>query len=153
MQPLAGTTVADLTRYLPGPFASRELQRLGARVVKIEPPDGDPTRHATPGVYEALNAGKEIVVVGRTQPSRLLRCSRRPTSCSKGSGRASGNVSGSSCPSHDPLLDHRFGVTGPRTRQAGHDLNYLGYAGALADTAPRCRPSRSPISRPAPRRR
>ena len=42
MQPLAGLTVADLTRYLPGPFASRELLRLGARVVKIEPPEGDP---------------------------------------------------------------------------------------------------------------
>src|SRR5258708_1554968 len=29
-----------------------------------------------------------------------------------------------------------FGASGPRSRQAGHDLNYLGYAGALADTAP-----------------
>ena len=56
--PLAGTTVADLTRYLPGPFASRELQRLGARVVKIEPPDGDPSRTASPGWYRALNDGK-----------------------------------------------------------------------------------------------
>src|SRR5438045_3198648 len=29
-----------------------------------------------------------------------------------------------------------FGADGPRAGQAGHDLNYLGYAGALADTAP-----------------
>jgi alpha-methylacyl-CoA racemase len=29
-----------------------------------------------------------------------------------------------------------FGTDGPRAQQAGHDLNYLGYAGALADTAP-----------------
>jgi crotonobetainyl-CoA:carnitine CoA-transferase CaiB-like acyl-CoA transferase len=29
-----------------------------------------------------------------------------------------------------------FGQTGPRAQQVGHDLNYLGYAGALADTAP-----------------
>ena len=48
MHPLAGVTVADLTRYLPGPFASRELLRLGARVVKIEPPEGDPSAAATP---------------------------------------------------------------------------------------------------------
>ena len=54
MQPLAGTTVADLTRYLPGPFASRELLRLGARVVKIEPPEGDPLQTLSPGPYEAL---------------------------------------------------------------------------------------------------
>jgi len=59
--PLAGTTVADLTRYLPGPFASRELQRLGARVVKIEPPDGDPSRTASPDWYRALNEGKRVI--------------------------------------------------------------------------------------------
>ena len=29
-----------------------------------------------------------------------------------------------------------FGAGGPRALEAGHDLNYLGYAGALADTAP-----------------
>ena len=29
-----------------------------------------------------------------------------------------------------------FGTDGPHATQAGHDLNYLGYAGALADTAP-----------------
>jgi len=59
--PLAGTTVADLTRYLPGPFASRELLRLGARVVKIEPPEGDPSRTASPAWYRALNDGKEVL--------------------------------------------------------------------------------------------
>jgi Predicted acyl-CoA transferases/carnitine dehydratase len=29
-----------------------------------------------------------------------------------------------------------FGADGPRAQQAGHDLNYVGYAGVLADTAP-----------------
>ena len=41
MQPLRGLTVVDFSRQLPGPFASRELLRLGARVVKVEPPEGD----------------------------------------------------------------------------------------------------------------
>src|SRR6267378_1780374 len=69
MQPLAGVTVADLSRYLPGPFASRELLRLGARVVKIEPPGGDPLAEAAPGWYVALNEGKEIVRWdARTEP-------------------------------------------------------------------------------------
>ena len=44
MEPLAGILVVDLTRYIPGPFASRELLRLGARVVRLEAPDGDPLR-------------------------------------------------------------------------------------------------------------
>ena len=48
MLPLAQVVVADLTRYLPGPFAARELLRMGARVVKIEPPEGDPTATFAP---------------------------------------------------------------------------------------------------------
>src|SRR5215218_6079968 len=69
VQPLRGTLVADLTRYLPGPFASRELLRLGARVVKIEPPEGDPSQAASPGWYRSLNEGKEVIVWdARTEP-------------------------------------------------------------------------------------
>ena len=58
MGSLSGVTVVDFTRQLPGPFASRELLRLGARVVKVEPPEGDPMPE---GWYHALNDGKEIV--------------------------------------------------------------------------------------------
>src|SRR2546428_2673951 len=61
MRPLADATVADLTPYLRGPSASRELLRLGARVVKIEPPEGDPVGMTNPNAYRALNDGKEIV--------------------------------------------------------------------------------------------
>ena len=61
MQPLAGHLVVDFTRQLPGPYASRELMRLGARVVKVEPPEGDPMQHGAPAWYDAVNAGKEIV--------------------------------------------------------------------------------------------
>src|SRR5262247_607224 len=59
---LTGTVVADFTRYLPGPFASRELLERGARVVRVEAPGGDPMRDVAPGWHEALNAGKESVV-------------------------------------------------------------------------------------------
>jgi len=48
VEPLAGILVVDLTRYIPGPFASRELLRLGARVVRLEAPDGDPLRDVSP---------------------------------------------------------------------------------------------------------
>ena len=61
MQPLAGMLVVDLTRYLPGAFASRELLRLGARVVRLEPPEGDPMRDVARAWDAALNAGKESV--------------------------------------------------------------------------------------------
>ena len=61
MQVLAGTLVVDFTRYLPGPFASRELLQRGARVVRVETPEGDPLRAVAPGWDAALNAGKESV--------------------------------------------------------------------------------------------
>jgi crotonobetainyl-CoA:carnitine CoA-transferase CaiB-like acyl-CoA transferase len=65
--PLAGVTVADLTVTLPGPYATSLLQRLGARVIKLEPPGGDLTR-ATPALHDAINAGKESVEVDLAVP-------------------------------------------------------------------------------------
>jgi len=41
---LAGIRVIDLTTFLSGPVATRTLGQLGAEVVKVEPPVGDPTR-------------------------------------------------------------------------------------------------------------
>ena len=41
---LAGVRVLDLTTFLSGPIATRTLMQLGAEVVKLEPPAGDPTR-------------------------------------------------------------------------------------------------------------
>jgi alpha-methylacyl-CoA racemase len=136
MKPLIGTTVADLTRYLPGPFATRELRRLGARVVKIEPPDGDPARHASPGPYEALNAGKEIVTwdARREPPPQLLQ---EADVVLEGFRPGVWERLGVDLPDTTILCSITgFGTVGAHALQAGHDLNYLGYAGALADTAP-----------------
>jgi alpha-methylacyl-CoA racemase len=141
MQPLAGVLVVDLTRYLPGPFASRELLELGARVVRLEAPEGDPMRDIAPGWDAALNAGKESVACDlRTEPELgHALCSRadvlldgfRPGVTDRlGIG-----------PSQLPDSVVYCSITGfgshPRHKQrAGHDLNYLGWAGTLADTAP-----------------
>jgi len=56
---LQGLRVVDLTRNLPGPFATRLLADLGAEIIKIEPKNGDPAR-ALGGLFEALNHGKTI---------------------------------------------------------------------------------------------
>jgi crotonobetainyl-CoA:carnitine CoA-transferase CaiB-like acyl-CoA transferase len=136
VQPLAGIRVADLTRHLPGPFASRELQRLGAEVVKIEPPEGDPTAAAAPGWYRALNDGKRVLSWdARTEPppAALLEADIviegfRPGVWAR---------LGVQLPATTILCSITgFGTDGPHAAQAGHDLNYLGYAGVLADTAP-----------------
>jgi len=130
---LTGITVVDFTRQLPGPFASRELLRLGARVVKVEPPEGDPMPE---GWYRALNDGKEIVVWdARSEPPPAVAAGAdvvlegfRPGVFERlGVELAPAAVLCS-------ITGH--GAAGPRAGEAGHDLNYLGYAGVLADTAP-----------------
>ncbi len=136
MKPLAGVTVADLCRYLPGPFASRELLRLGARVVKIEPPDGDPLRAAEPAWYSALNDGKEVVTWDANDepaPAALLAADV----VLEGFRPGVWERLGVDLPERAIVCSITgFGTHTSRTHQAGHDLNYLGYAGALDDTAP-----------------
>ena len=141
MEPLRGVLVVDFTRFLPGPFASRELLELGARVVRVEQPGGDPMRDTAPAWYAALAAGKETVVADlKEDPAPALELlaqadvvleSFRPGVASRlGIG-----------PEHAPATAvycsiTGFGTDGPHARRAGHDLNYLGWAGVLEDTAP-----------------
>lgn len=67
--PLDGLTVVDFSRVLAGPFATVLLADLGARVIKIEPPDGDDYRHIGPFVGKAsalfafANRGKQSIVL------------------------------------------------------------------------------------------
>lgn len=133
MGSLSGVTVVDFTRQLPGPFASRELLRLGARVVKIEPPEGDPMPE---GWYHALNDGKEIV-------SWDARSAPPPAALATADVVLEGfrpgvwERLGVDLPETTVLCSITgYGVGGPHAQDAGHDLNYLGYAGVLADTAP-----------------
>lgn len=141
VQPLAGMLVVDLTRYLPGAFASRELQRLGARVVRLEPPEGDPMRHVAPAWDEALNAGKESVALDLKAEPELARAllaradvvleGFRPGVAARlGVGPDDAPASAVYCSITG------FGAEGPHAGRAGHDLNYLGWAGVLEDTAP-----------------
>jgi CoA:oxalate CoA-transferase len=80
--PLAGLVVIDIASYLTGPFAAMMLADLGATVVKVEPPGGDPFRHigfrrrgVSIGAFN-VNRGKHSVVIDLTDDAgrdRLLQ--------------------------------------------------------------------------------
>ncbi|HUF83146.1 MAG TPA: CoA transferase [Acidimicrobiia bacterium] len=59
---LAGVRVLDLSIWRPGPYATQLLVEMGAEVVKVEPPGGDPMR-VFPTLFAVLNAGKRAAVV------------------------------------------------------------------------------------------
>jgi crotonobetainyl-CoA:carnitine CoA-transferase CaiB-like acyl-CoA transferase len=139
--PLAGLLVVDLSRYLPGAFASRELRRLGARAVRLEPPEGDPMRHTAPAWHDALNAGSESVVCDLKAEPELAQalCGRADVVLESFRPGVSDRLGVGPGELPDTVVYCSitgFGTTGRHAQRAGHDLNYLGWAGVLEDTAP-----------------
>src|SRR5215831_10543162 len=72
--PFSGLLVLDLTRVLAGPYAALMMAELGARVIKIEPPEGDDARRYGPfvtgesgvsksGYFLSINRGKESIAL------------------------------------------------------------------------------------------
>jgi crotonobetainyl-CoA:carnitine CoA-transferase CaiB-like acyl-CoA transferase len=141
VQPLAGLLVVDLSRYVPGAYAARELRRLGARVVRVEAPDGDPLRAAAPTWHAALAGGMESVVCDLRLDPGLARglCARADVVLEgfrPGVAERLG-VGPEDVPETVVYCSITgFGHANPHTSRAAHDLNYLGWAGALEDTAP-----------------
>ncbi|MFV0245174.1 MAG: CaiB/BaiF CoA transferase family protein [Qingshengfaniella sp.] len=85
MQALKGITVLDFSHVVAGPLATHFLALNGARVIKVEPPRGDPLRNYTANrdelgmapAFRGINLGKESVVLdlktetGRQEALRL----------------------------------------------------------------------------------
>ena len=72
--PLRDIRILDLTRGLSGSLATKYLANYGAEVIKIEPPEGDPTRRYAPIrngeslYFRYLSAGKKSVLLDYAQP-------------------------------------------------------------------------------------
>lgn len=81
--PLTGIRVIDLTINMLGPLATQTLGDMGADVIKVEPPDGDPMRELGPArnngmaaYFLSVNRNKRSIVLDLKQPAQnaaLLR--------------------------------------------------------------------------------
>ena len=150
---LSGVRVLDLSRLLPGAFATQMLAELGAEVIKVEDPrGGDPMRHLPPlvngrGLYDLLlNRGKKSVTIdlkttgGAAALDRLVaHADVVVESFRPGAARRLG-VSGELLRAKYPRLVHcaitGYGQSGPYAERAGHDLNYVAISGVLAADRP-----------------
>ena len=70
MRPLEGITVVALEQVIAGPFATRQLAELGARVIKVERPEGGDPARAYDGTVKGLSS--HFVWVNRSKESLAL---------------------------------------------------------------------------------
>lgn len=71
---LSGIEVLDFSQFMPGPSLTAMMADHGARVIKVEPPTGDPTRHdpeSPDDFYAACNRGKESLCLDLKKPEGL----------------------------------------------------------------------------------
>jgi crotonobetainyl-CoA:carnitine CoA-transferase CaiB-like acyl-CoA transferase len=77
VQPLDNVRVLTLAVNLPGPLAVARLRRLGAAVVKVEPPDGDRLARACPAWYRDLHEGQQVERLNLKEPADRARLEER----------------------------------------------------------------------------
>ncbi len=157
-QCLDGVRLLDLSQYLPGPYAAQILGDLGAEVVKVEPPAGDPMRRLGPldgdGVsvfYKLVNAGKAVVRLdlkseqGRADFAVLAGCADALIESFRPGVLDRLGLGHEALASLNPGLVHcalsGYGRNGPYAQRAGHDINYMALGGGLATSGPREAPA------------
>jgi alpha-methylacyl-CoA racemase len=147
-QPLQGVLVLDFTTLLPGPLATLMLAEAGAEVIKIERPGGEEMRAHGPHVdgesvpYRLLNRGKsnmELDLKSSEDRMRLMPLLERADVLIeqfRPGTMARFNLDYEAVATINPRLIYcsisGYGQSGPRAAEAGHDLNYIGNTGLLA---------------------
>ncbi len=157
---LAGVRVIDLSQFLPGPFTTQMLGDMGASILKVEPPAGDPMRRLDPATgrvfagegggadkvqspyYDTINAGKTVVAIdlkaedGKQafetliQSADVLLESYRPGVLDRLGFDRKTLESLNGGLIHGALSG--YGQTGPKRLRFGHDINYIASTGAFS---------------------
>jgi crotonobetainyl-CoA:carnitine CoA-transferase CaiB-like acyl-CoA transferase len=147
---LKGVTVIDLSVFLPGPYLTLALADHGARVIKVEPPGGDPGRQI--GVadgpstvfFRNVNRGKESVVIdlksaeGRDRLLKLCETADVFVESFRPGVMQRLGVDYAAVSAVNPRIVYcsisAFGQDGPYRERPAHDLATMALAGALSLT-------------------
>ncbi len=154
--PLAGHRVIDCSTVLAGPLCTMLLGDLGATVIKVEPPDGDPTRGWGPpwvegaggqrvaAYYLSVNRNKRSLrldlksAAGREVLADLLRTADVVVENQRVGGFAKLGFSEERLQSLNPQLVHLaisgYGPTGPASEKPGYDFVIQAAAGLMSIT-------------------
>ncbi len=150
-RPLQGLRVLDLTRLLPGPLATQHLADHGAEVIKIEDTGaGDYARTMGPMAdgssyfFQVVNRNKKSLRLdlkrerGRELFLRLVGTADVVVEGFRPGIMRKLGLDYATLARENPALVYcsisGYGQTGPYAQRAGHDINYIGYAGVLDQT-------------------
>jgi len=140
--PLHGVTVVDFSMFVPGPFCSAIFADLGAEVIKVESPSGDPCRGYVPVQFRTANRNKRSIAINLKAPESkdvVRKLAEKADIALEGFRPGVAKRLGidyASLAAHNPKLIHcaisGYGQMGPWKERPGHDVNYIAAAGGLA---------------------
>jgi itaconate CoA-transferase len=163
MQPLQGITVVAVEQAVAAPFATRQLADLGARVIKIERPDGgdfargyDTTVNGLSSHFVWLNRSKESLTLDLKRPeasdvmARLLdRTDVFVQNLAPGAAARLGASAEALRERHPQLVVCNvsgYGASGPYAAKKAYDLLVQSEVGLLSITGTEASPARVGIS-------
>lgn len=140
IKPLQGIKVITLAVNLPGPAAASRLSQLGAEILKVEPPAGDPLARMSQSWYRALSAGQTVISLDlkkgpdRAELERILKQSDLLLTSMRPDALARLKLSQAEVTKRHPQLCQVaiVGYPAPDDNLAGHDLTYQAIAGLIA---------------------
>jgi crotonobetainyl-CoA:carnitine CoA-transferase CaiB-like acyl-CoA transferase len=140
--PLHGCKVISLALNVPGPVAAKRLKELGATIIKVEPPGGDPLHIYSADYYRELQQDIEVKRInlkddlGRHDLSALLDNADILLTAQRPAALARLHLAWHQLSADYPRLSHIaiVGYPYPRENEAGHDLTYLASEGLLSPT-------------------
>jgi alpha-methylacyl-CoA racemase len=140
---LNGIKIIDFTNYIPGPFATLRLAEMGAEVIKVEAPEGDPARNTDKGlVFSAHNRGKKSISLnlkhedGKKIATELLKKADAVIESFRPGVMEKLGLGYTAVKSVNTGIIYcsitGYGNSGKMSGLGSHDLNYMSLSGALA---------------------